>query len=145
MTARPRSRGEWVRHVTQQPDCIFCPPSPDSILSENALAYAIRDAFPVSRGHVLVIPRRHVEDYFALHTDELLACSELLSILRRDLMAEDAGIRGFNVGVNAGRAAGQTVRHCHIHLIPRRPGDVQDPRGGVRWVLPERADYWSWR
>jgi diadenosine tetraphosphate (Ap4A) HIT family hydrolase len=103
---------------------------------------AFPDAFPVSRGHTLVVPRRHVTRMEGLEPDELrdlwLLGAEMCSKLERDL-----GAPGFNLGINLGRAAGQTVEHLHLHVIPRYEGDVEDPRGGVRWVLPHRARYWE--
>lgn len=101
-----------------------------------------RDAYPVSAGHTLIIPKRHVSSFFDLSADE---CAEIFVLLARakTLLDEELSPNGFNIGINDGRAAGQTVFHLHIHLIPRFEGDQLDPRGGVRWVLPEKADYWS--
>jgi len=110
------------------------------VLDENELAVAIGDAFPVSPGHTLVMPRRHVADFFELNTAEVTAVMELLFRLQCRL-AEERRPAGFNVGVNAGRAAGQTVMHAHVHLIPRYAGDVADPTGGVRGVLPGTGYY----
>ena len=108
---------------------------------QNAHAYAIRDGFPVTAGHSLVIPRRHVVDYFGLAPYELLACDELIRKLRREIVSEDPTVSGFNIGVNAGATAGQTIFHCHVHLIPRRVGDVANPRGGVRHTIPGKGEY----
>jgi diadenosine tetraphosphate (Ap4A) HIT family hydrolase len=110
------------------------------VTSQNALAYAARDSYPVSPGHTLVIPFRHCADFFDVTPDEMAACMELLVRERRDL---DAELRpdGYNVGVNVGRAGGQSIRHVHIHLIPRYAGDHPHPQGGVRQILPEKADY----
>jgi ATP adenylyltransferase len=105
------------------------------------LAYAIRDGFPVTEGHTLVIPKRHVEDYFGLTQDELVACDELLRVSKEQIQNQDASVTGFNIGINAGESAGQTIFHCHLHLIPRRTGDVVDPRGGVRGVIPGKQKY----
>ncbi len=121
--------------------CLFCSIPKGRIISENQLAYAIRDGFPVTEGHTLVIPKRHAEDYFSLTQDELLACDSLLRKLRDDIQQGDSTVEGFNVGVNAGAVAGQTIFHCHIHLIPRREGDVENPRGGVRHLIPGKGDY----
>ena len=110
-------------------------------LPRMILAYAIRDGFPVTEGHTLVIPKRHIEDYFGLSQDEVLACDALIRTLRDDLQGGDPRIVGFNIGMNAGEAAGQTIFHCHIHLIPRREGDVQEPRGGVRHLIPGKGSY----
>jgi len=103
-----------------------------------------RDAFPVSPGHTLVIPRRHVGSFFLLEPDERFALLALVKEARRDLDAE-LHPDGYNIGINDGPAAGQTVAHVHIHLIPRYLGDIADPRGGVRWLFPDRADYWTKR
>ena len=121
--------------------CIFCLIPSDRVVAHNSLAYAIHDKFPVTDGHVLVIPKRHAEDYFSLAQDELLACDALLRQLRGDIERADSNVEGFNLGVNAGAAAGQTVFHCHIHLIPRRSGDVDDPRGGIRHLIPGKGSY----
>jgi diadenosine tetraphosphate (Ap4A) HIT family hydrolase len=111
------------------------------VIMENAHAYSIRDGFPVTEGHSLVIPKRHVEDYFGLAPYELLACDELIRKLRREIMDEDPTVKGFNIGANAGAAAGQTIFHCHVHVIPRREGDVASPRGGVRHTIPGKGEY----
>ncbi len=108
---------------------------------QSDLAFAILDGFPVTEGHALVIPKRHVEDYVGLTLDEVAACHDLLHRLRTDTMARDDAFQGFNIGMNAGAVAGQTVFHCHIHLIPRRAGDVENPRGGVRHLIPGKGQY----
>ena len=108
---------------------------------QNAHAYAVRDGFPVTTGHSLVVPKRHVGDYFGLRADELLACDELIRRLRQSILQADPTVAGFNIGANAGAVAGQTVFHCHLHLIPRREGDVADPRGGVRHTIPGKGHY----
>jgi diadenosine tetraphosphate (Ap4A) HIT family hydrolase len=122
-------------------DCIFCGPEPERVFLENELAYALWDSHPVTELHALVIPRRHAPDYFALTPAEVLACDELLRRTRDLVSGRDAAIDAFNIGINVGAAAGQTVFHCHIHLIPRRSGDVENPRGGVRWVIPRQGWY----
>ena len=124
-----------------QSDCLFCTLSLDRVVLQNGLAFAIRDGFPVTAGHTLVIPKRHVEDYFGLTRDELVACDELLHQLRTATLEADPCVQGFNIGMNAGAVAGQTIFHCHIHLIPRRAGDVESPRGGVRHVIPGKGHY----
>ena len=121
--------------------CLFCSIDPSRIIATNDLAYAISDGFPVTKGHTLIIPKRHVEDYFGLSQDELLACDALLKQLKAEIESEDPTVQGFNIGMNAGEAAGQTIFHCHIHLIPRRIGDVEKPRGGVRHLMPGKGDY----
>ncbi len=103
--------------------------------------YALADRYPVSRGHTLVIPRRHTPDYFSMTSEERRDAEDLIFRLRERLLAADASIEGFNVGMNCGEVAGQTVPHAHIHLIPRRRGDTPHPRGGVRGVIPDRMSY----
>jgi diadenosine tetraphosphate (Ap4A) HIT family hydrolase len=122
--------------------CPFCTLPRDRLVFESALALAIRDGFPVSPGHTLIVPRRHVASFFETTPEEQAAMLKLLTLAKIDL---DQRLRpaGYNVGVNDGHAAGQTVMHVHIHLVPRYPGDRDDPRGGVRWVLPEKAAYWD--
>ena len=114
------------------------------VLAANNHAVAISDAYPVNPGHTLIVSRRHAADLFDLSADEQAALWALLPIVRQTLDTLHAP-SGFNVGVNIGAAAGQTVGHVHVHVIPRYADDVDDPRGGVRWVLPERANYWSSR
>lgn len=121
--------------------CVFCDPAPDRIVASNELAYAVRDANPVTPLHTLVLPRRHVPSYFDVIPGEDSAIWNLLSALRREIEAADSAVEGFNVGINIGEVAGQTVFHCHVHLIPRRRGDVANPRGGVRAVVPGKANY----
>ena len=117
-------------------DCRFCTAIASRVIASNALAVAIRDVFPVTPLHSLVIPRRHVADYFGLTQEEREACAELLHQLRTEILKDDPRVEGFNIGMNVGEAAGQTIFHSHIHLIPRRKGDTENPRGGVRLVVP---------
>lgn len=133
------THGNYTRR--NEPGCLFCEVPRDTTVSQNELAYAIRDAFPVTPLHTLVIPKRHVQSYFELDFAELEACHQLLHREKAAIEREDADLQGFNVGVNDGEVAGQTIFHCHIHLIPRREHDVEDPRGGVRNVIPGRAAY----
>ncbi|HRP29500.1 MAG TPA: HIT family protein [Burkholderiaceae bacterium] len=128
--------------MTMPTACPFCALPAARIVHANALAVVVRDAFPVSPGHTLVLPRRHVQSFFDLEPAEHRALFDLLGLARRTL-EQDVQPAGYNIGINDGTAAGQTVAHLHVHLIPRFPGDRSDPRGGVRWVLPQRADYWS--
>jgi ATP adenylyltransferase len=121
--------------------CIFCKMGPEAIVLENYLAFAAWDGFPVTRLDALVFPKRHVADYFALTNVELLACDELLRRLRERILEEDPSVGGFNVGINSGSVAGQTIFHCHIHLIPRRRGDVANPRGGIRNIIAGKGSY----
>ena len=121
--------------------CLFCNIHSSRIVLENDFAYAIADGFPVTERHHLIIPKRHVNDYFSLDTAELEACHALLLQLRHRLCEHDIRIQGFNIGMNCGEIAGQTIFHCHIHLIPRRNGDVENPRGGVRHIIPDKGVY----
>lgn len=121
--------------------CLFCSLPRERVIAENDSALAIRDGFPVTPLHTLVIPKRHVTDYFGLSAGELDACNALLQRLRRELLESDPNIDGFNIGMNCGETAGQTIFHCHIHLIPRRRGDVENPRGGVRHLIPGKGFY----
>lgn len=121
-------------------ECPFCRLSPERILEENRLAVAIADRYPVSPGHTLIIARRHVSDFFELDAEEARAVWELLALQRARLDCEFHP-EGFNIGVNVGAPAGQTIPHVHVHLIPRFVGDVADPIGGVRNVIPGRAKY----
>lgn len=136
-------------------DCPFCEIAQGDpagrILGQNRTAFYIKDAYPVSPGHTLIIPKRHVGSFFDTTADEKQDLLALLEIAKEASghsyaiggVARSAGGVNFNIGINDGPAAGQTVPHLHIHLIPRYAGDVADPRGGVRWVVPEKADYWS--
>lgn len=122
--------------------CLFCDrPKNREVLFENELAYAIRDGFEVTELHSLVIPKRHVMDYFGLHQPEVTACNQLLEQLKADIESRDGSVTGFNIGMNCGETAGQTIFHCHIHLIPRRVGDVENPRGGVRHLIAGKGHY----
>ncbi|MBT8548599.1 HIT family protein [Polynucleobacter paneuropaeus] len=121
--------------------CLFCEIPQERIIASNDLAYGIRDGFPVTALHTLVIPKRHAVDCFDLTNDELLSCYELVHKLKESIIKEDKTVVAFNIGMNAGEAAGQTIFHSHIHLIPRRRGDVANPRGGVRHVIPEKGHY----
>jgi diadenosine tetraphosphate (Ap4A) HIT family hydrolase len=118
--------------------CLFC--TPRGVTRQNALAYCTRDSFPVSPGHSLVIPFRHCPDFFELSPQEMSACLELLVSAREDLQSEFKP-DGYNIGVNVGAAGGQSVRHVHVHLIPRYAGDHPSPQGGVRQIIPWKADY----
>jgi diadenosine tetraphosphate (Ap4A) HIT family hydrolase len=122
--------------------CPFCHLEASRIRLENEFAAAFHDAFPIAEGHTLVVPKRHVASLFDLSEEEQAALWRLVALVRAKLMAE-LKPDGFNVGVNDGPAAGQTVMHAHLHVIPRRAGDVADPRGGVRWIVPGKAQYWG--
>ena len=122
--------------------CIFCDKSLNKILSVNNYFYIIRDtSYPVTKHHTLIISNRHVSDYFDLTNEELKELNQILKIQKKLLLELDTKITAFNIGVNVGTDAGQSIMHCHIHLIPRRKGDVEDPRGGVRGVIPSKQKY----
>ena len=123
-------------------DCPFCQLDPTGQLFSNELAVAIADGFPVSRGHCLIIPKRHFSSLFAATREELMALWDLLDQTREHLLTQYHP-NGFNIGINDGISAGQTVMHLHIHIIPRYKGDTVDPRGGIRWILPDKAPYWK--
>jgi diadenosine tetraphosphate (Ap4A) HIT family hydrolase len=125
--------------MMSQADCIFCNPRRE-ILAENAHALAFFDSYPVSRGHALVVPKRHAITIFDLSGEEYAGCFRLVLPLKEVLLARYAP-DGFNVGANCGEAAGQSVWHAHVHVIPRYTGDVPNPRGGVRGVIPQKASY----
>lgn len=121
--------------------CYFCLNGPAQEFAGNERAMAIRDDNPVTELHTLIIPRRHVADFFDLTRDEAAAVHELLVEAKKEIEARDETVTGFNVGVNCGADAGQSVFHVHLHLIPRRHGDMKNPRGGVRGVIPEKRIY----
>jgi ATP adenylyltransferase len=125
---------------TRSEGCLFCTPR-GQIIAENELAFASADNFPVTSLHTLVVPRRHVPTYFDLHDPERRAINLLLDQVRISVLASDKTVEGFNIGINCGEVAGQTIMHCHVHLIPRRRGDVEQPRGGVRGVIPGKASW----
>ena len=108
---------------------------------ENDLAYASYDSYPVSNHHCLIIPKRHINDYFDLTKNELIACDELIKIIKNEVVVKDQSVKGFNLGTNIGKVSGQSIFHCHFHLIPRREGDVENPQGGVRSVIPKKQHY----
>ena len=121
--------------------CLFCNSKVSGVAHENDLAYASYDTYPVSDQHCLIIPKRHVADYFELSNEELIACNDLIKIIKQEVLDKDKSIKAFNIGTNAGKISGQSIMHCHIHLIPRRDGDVDNPQGGVRSVIPKKQHY----
>ena len=121
--------------------CLFCDSKKSGIAHENDLAYASYDTYPVSEHHCLIIPKRHIKDYFDMTNDELIACNDLIQVVKNEILNKDVNVKGFNIGTNAGKIAGQSILHCHIHLIPRREGDVENPQGGVRSVIPKKQHY----
>jgi diadenosine tetraphosphate (Ap4A) HIT family hydrolase len=139
LTGIPRGMAEPM--TTPEKKCPFCNLAPETILAEGPLALAVRDSYPLNPGHALIVPRRHVASWFdatAAEREEMLRLADDARRIIVERHAPDA----FNLGINDGPAAGQTVAHLHLHLIPRYEGDVADPRGGVRWIIPERAAYW---
>ena len=121
--------------------CLFCDIKKSGCAYENELAYASYDSYPVTEHHCLIIPKRHIKDYFDLSNDELVACNELIQIIKKEITKKDPTVKGFNLGTNIGKVSGQSILHCHIHLIPRREGDVDNPQGGVRSVIPNKQHY----
>ena len=121
--------------------CLFCNSEKSGCAHENDLAYASYDSYPVSEYHCLIIPKRHIKDYFDLSNEELIACNKLIQILKKEITNKDSSVKGFNLGTNIGKVSGQSILHCHFHLIPRREGDVENPQGGVRSVIPKKQHY----
>ena len=121
--------------------CLFCDVNQSGCAHENDLAYASYDSYPVSEHHCLIIPKRHIKDYFDLSNDELVACNDLIKIVKKEITNKDPLVKGFNLGTNIGIVSGQSILHCHFHLIPRREGDVDNPQGGVRSVIPNKQHY----
>ena len=121
--------------------CLFCTTKNDDIIEENKFAFATLDSYPVSKQHCLIIPKRHVKEYFELSEEEVISCDQLIKKIKIKVENNDKTIKGFNIGINSGKEAGQSIMHCHIHLIPRREGDVENPQGGVRGVIPSKQHY----
>jgi len=128
-------------YEVREEGCLFCEIQKERILDQDDLFYVIRDGFPVTDLHTLVIPKRHVETYFDLYQPELNSCNRMIQKFKQQIEKEDESVKGFNIGINNGEVSGQTIFHCHIHLIPRREGDVKNPRGGVRGVIPNKQGY----
>ena len=122
-------------------ECLFCNKKKQKIIFSSKLLFVVRDSYPVTKLHTLIIPHRHVSNFFDLNDSELNDLNKILKKQRKNLSDLDKKITGFNVGVNAGKDAGQSIMHCHIHLIPRRKGDIENPRGGVRGVIPSKQKY----
>ncbi len=121
--------------------CLFCNVEKSGCAYENELAYASYDSYPVTEHHCLIIPKRHIKDYFDLSNKELVACNDLIQIVKDEITKKDSSVKGFNLGTNIGKVSGQSILHCHLHLIPRREGDVDNPQGGVRSVIPNKQHY----
>ena len=125
----------------QTEECLFCNKKKQKIIYSSKFIYVVRDSFPVTKHHSLIIPHRHISNFFDLNNDELKDLSKIIKKERQSLLNLDKEITAFNVGVNAGKDAGQSIMHCHIHLIPRRKSDIENPRGGIRNVIPGMGDY----
>ena len=121
--------------------CLFCNIKESGCAHENNLAFVSYDSYPVSKHHCLIIPKRHINDFFDLTTEELLSCNDLIKKVKNEILTKDNSVKGFNLGTNIGKISGQTISHCHFHLIPRREGDVENPQGGVRSVIPNKQHY----
>ena len=122
-------------------NCLFCDYKNDELIQDNSLCYARKDGYPVTRYHTLIIPRRHVASYFDLKDAEVIEMHRMLFETRNRIMEKDSSVTGFNVGINVGKTAGQSVFHVHMHVIPRRVGDIDNPQGGVRGVIPHMRTY----
>jgi ATP adenylyltransferase len=134
-------RGVAESYEQREAGCVFCESGDRTVLFENQLCYALGDRFPVTRHHTLIIPKRHVPGFFDLYQPEINGTHSLLAEAKKAVEEMDHTVTGFNVGVNSGGDAGQTISHCHVHLIPRRAGDAADPSGGVRGVIPGKQNY----
>ncbi len=121
--------------------CLFCVVRSNELLDKNEFCYVSKDAHPVTHQHALIIPKRHVVDYFDLTELEIAAIHQMLIAMRSRIRNHDLTVTGFNIGVNVGKNAGQSIPHVHVHLIPRRQGDVENPQGGVRGVIPDKQKY----
>ena len=121
--------------------CLFCNVPSSEYVFENNLAFSTFDSYPVSKYHALIIPKRHVENYFDMSEEEVSSCNKLIKKMRNKIQELDPTVDGFNIGTNSGKVAGQSIMHCHIHLIPRRKNDVDIPQGGVRVVIPSKQHY----
>jgi len=121
--------------------CLFCNTKSKEYILENNLAYSTFDTYPVSEFHLLIVPKRHIKNYFELTNNEMIACNKIILLSKNKIEQMDQTIKGFNIGINCGKVAGQSIMHCHIHLIPRREGDVENPQGGVRGVIPSKQHY----
>ena len=121
--------------------CLFCNIKESGCAHENNLAFASYDSYPVSKHHCLIIPKRHINDFFDLTTEELLSCNDIIKKVKDEIINKDKTVKGFNLGTNIGKISGQSILHCHFHLIPRREGDVENPQGGVRSVIPNKQHY----
>jgi len=128
--------------ISEMNRCPFCSVDKTRIILENNTVMVIRDAFPVSPGHALIIPKRHIASFFETNEEERKAMLEALD-QAKEIFDRELKPDGYNIGINEGLTAGQTIMHLHIHLIPRYKGDSSDPRGGIRWIFPDKARYWK--
>tara|TARA_Y100001936_G_C15599170_1_gene420863 strand:+ start:34 stop:429 length:396 start_codon:yes stop_codon:yes gene_type:complete len=128
--------------MSSSEDCIFCSKRNCKVIKTTKFFFIIRDTtYPVTKHHTLIITNRHIENYFELSKDEIFELDDIIKDQKKELSFLDKNISGFNIGTNVGVDAGQSIMHCHIHLIPRRKGDVKDPKGGVRGVIPSKQKY----
>ena len=121
--------------------CLFCNVPSSEYIFKNNLAFSTFDSYPVSKYHALIIPKKHLENYFDMSEEEFLSCNKLIKKMKNKIQKLDLTVEGFNIGTNSGKIAGQSIMHCHIHLIPRRKNDVDNPQGGVRGVIPSKQHY----
>ena len=125
--------------------CLFCKAQEieykKEVVYENDFFYATRDSYPVTKLHTLVIPKRHFQSYFDMKNNEIKSINIVLNEQRKEIVQLDSSVTAFNIGINDGKDAGQSIYHLHVHLIPRRQGDVENPRGGVRGVIPAKQKY----
>ena len=126
-------------------DCLFCKVQESKyekeIIYANDLFYATRDSYPVTKLHTLIISKRHIQSYFEMNNDEIKSINTILNEQRKEIVQLDSSVTAFNIGINDGKDAGQSIPHLHVHLIPRRQGDIENPRGGVRGVIPAKQKY----
>ena len=126
-------------------DCLFCKVQGSTyekeVVCENNFFYATRDSYPVTKLHTLIIPKRHFQSYFNMNNNEIKSINMILNEQRKEIVQLDSSVTAFNIGINDGKDAGQSIYHLHVHLIPRRQGDVENPRGGVRGVIPAKQKY----
>jgi diadenosine tetraphosphate (Ap4A) HIT family hydrolase len=134
-------RNQGKIYKEQKDGCLFCEMKPNRIIQENNLAYLVEDKYPVTAGHCLVIPKRHFADYFEITQAETNSVQVLMIDAKKRILQKDRTIQGFNLGINNGAVAGQTIPHTHMHLILRRKQDVKNPTGGIRNIIPGKGDY----
>ena len=121
--------------------CIFCNIKESGFIYENNLAYVSYDSYPVAKYHSLIIPKKHIKNHFDLTNEDLIACNDLIKKMKNEIEGKDKTVKGFNLGTNIGKVSGQSIFHCHFHLIPRREEDVENPQGGIRSVIPKKQHY----